>query len=468
MSSDVASVARRMLRTDLDVEFPWNKGESTYAHACRLTREDVPQLLELVRRWVDPDWSGDEFEEAVAVGGTDADLLPVMAWRALAELGAPESIGPLVEFARGLGDEDDDWSFEDLPHVLGKLGPGAQKQLLDLAQDLTASACSRSVAVYGLQCMAEYFPETRASNVEILSDLLDEPDEDIHFNTDVMAALWELKAREVAPVIERAFAANQIDIAMCGDWEAVRQELGVESLGLEMPEEPYDSMSNCRFNATELSQRIFAHGDFDEEAADFFIDRIGPAFHASSQGLEVIERCEEFGFYSVFLDFAIHYRGESIEEMSPATMDDILLDVVPRKVSIGADRADALLFELVKFWEYLGSIHKLANAQAIIDYLNRPQVLKEFKECLSDSSNFGMAKSMFVAAAEAGIDVSTEDGMQEFVHLIENTPHSLPTAARVSPSDDVDKTTVRYDSAQVGRNAPCPCGSGKKFKKCCR
>ena len=23
------------------------------------------------------------------------------------------------------------------------------------------------------------------------------------------------------------------------------------------------------------------------------------------------------------------------------------------------------------------------------------------------------------------------------------------------------------DFAQVGRNEPCPCGSGKKFKKCC-
>jgi uncharacterized protein len=22
-------------------------------------------------------------------------------------------------------------------------------------------------------------------------------------------------------------------------------------------------------------------------------------------------------------------------------------------------------------------------------------------------------------------------------------------------------------SAKVGRNEPCPCGSGKKFKKCC-
>ncbi|MCA9518011.1 MAG: SEC-C domain-containing protein [Myxococcales bacterium] len=27
--------------------------------------------------------------------------------------------------------------------------------------------------------------------------------------------------------------------------------------------------------------------------------------------------------------------------------------------------------------------------------------------------------------------------------------------------------TVRRDAPKVGRNDPCPCGSGKKFKKCC-
>ncbi|MEE2733642.1 MAG: UPF0149 family protein [Pseudomonadota bacterium] len=27
--------------------------------------------------------------------------------------------------------------------------------------------------------------------------------------------------------------------------------------------------------------------------------------------------------------------------------------------------------------------------------------------------------------------------------------------------------TVQYDQPKVGRNDPCPCGSGKKFKKCC-
>jgi len=26
---------------------------------------------------------------------------------------------------------------------------------------------------------------------------------------------------------------------------------------------------------------------------------------------------------------------------------------------------------------------------------------------------------------------------------------------------------IRYTVARVGRNEPCPCGSGKKFKRCC-
>jgi preprotein translocase subunit SecA len=28
------------------------------------------------------------------------------------------------------------------------------------------------------------------------------------------------------------------------------------------------------------------------------------------------------------------------------------------------------------------------------------------------------------------------------------------------------KVTIRRELPKVGRNDPCPCGSGKKFKKC--
>jgi len=27
--------------------------------------------------------------------------------------------------------------------------------------------------------------------------------------------------------------------------------------------------------------------------------------------------------------------------------------------------------------------------------------------------------------------------------------------------------TVKREGKKIGRNAPCPCGSGKKYKKCC-
>ncbi|MGC4082107.1 MAG: preprotein translocase subunit SecA [Vicinamibacterales bacterium] len=43
--------------------------------------------------------------------------------------------------------------------------------------------------------------------------------------------------------------------------------------------------------------------------------------------------------------------------------------------------------------------------------------------------------------------------------------HRPPQPARVG-GDDADVKTVRHDGPKVGRNDPCPCGSGKKYKKC--
>jgi len=40
-------------------------------------------------------------------------------------------------------------------------------------------------------------------------------------------------------------------------------------------------------------------------------------------------------------------------------------------------------------------------------------------------------------------------------------------AERCREDGSVKGTTVRHALPSVGRNDPCPCGSGKKFKKCC-
>jgi preprotein translocase subunit SecA len=41
-------------------------------------------------------------------------------------------------------------------------------------------------------------------------------------------------------------------------------------------------------------------------------------------------------------------------------------------------------------------------------------------------------------------------------------------AMNFSHGDEGGKAeTVRREGKKIGRNAPCPCGSGKKYKKCC-
>jgi preprotein translocase subunit SecA len=56
-------------------------------------------------------------------------------------------------------------------------------------------------------------------------------------------------------------------------------------------------------------------------------------------------------------------------------------------------------------------------------------------------------------------------------NLTFNDPAQAPSAfAKAEPKEaqgGTDKVeTVRRDGKKVGRNDPCPCGSGRKYKKC--
>lgn len=61
--------------------------------------------------------------------------------------------------------------------------------------------------------------------------------------------------------------------------------------------------------------------------------------------------------------------------------------------------------------------------------------------------------------------------LAEHFRLIANRQHP---AVKTLVVEDRSITLVKHDGkivrkhlAQPGRNDPCPCGSGKKFKKCC-
>ncbi|NLG38017.1 MAG: preprotein translocase subunit SecA [Clostridiales bacterium] len=72
---------------------------------------------------------------------------------------------------------------------------------------------------------------------------------------------------------------------------------------------------------------------------------------------------------------------------------------------------------------------------------------------------------------EAMTHAIQEDAVSMLYHLnIEKAPQrqqvARPVTAGRAESEDRPRTPVRADK-KVGRNDPCPCGSGKKFKNCC-
>ena len=71
------------------------------------------------------------------------------------------------------------------------------------------------------------------------------------------------------------------------------------------------------------------------------------------------------------------------------------------------------------------------------------------------------------APARRATPLSFNDPGQRAPAFAAATPGgSGPRPARTG-GDDAAVKTVRRDMPKVGRNQPCPCGSGKKYKKCC-
>jgi len=57
---------------------------------------------------------------------------------------------------------------------------------------------------------------------------------------------------------------------------------------------------------------------------------------------------------------------------------------------------------------------------------------------------------------------------QSFVHEEVSALGKEPEAKRKSPKQEAEQpATYKRTTPKVGRNDPCPCGSGKKYKKCC-
>jgi hypothetical protein len=130
------------------------------------------------------------------------------------------------------------------------------------------------------------------------------------------------------------------------------------------------------------------------------------------------------------------------------------LDVVCRQIDAGYDSmVEDLVEDVLAVGKVLG-----------VELPDADRWLKERveREASSFRASFqrrvaSMAKSMGVNLADLG---RTQRKSVPPPHIAQNLS---PLEAALVP----ESTTIRNEGPRVGRNEPCPCGSGKKYKKCC-
>jgi len=183
----------------------------------QLGPEHIPDLIRMA---TDDDllWAGSDSLEVWA---------PIHAWRALGQLCAEAAIEPLLTLFDALDAED--WILEEMPEVYGLIGPAAIPALTAYLADTSHLLFSRVAASGCLQHIGAQHPEARAECVAAITRQLERfAENDPTLNGDLVASLLDLKAVESAPVMERAFAANRVDLSVTGDWEDAQVEFGLK------------------------------------------------------------------------------------------------------------------------------------------------------------------------------------------------------------------------------------------------
>jgi hypothetical protein len=155
---------------------------------------------------------------------------PIHAWRTLGQLRAQAAIEPLLSLFSMFEDEGgSDWVSDELPQVYAMVGaaaiPALSAYLLDDSHDLYP----RAYAASSLSHIAEAHPDFRAECIAPIVAVLEKfATNEPLLNSEMINYLMDLKALETLPLMEKAFAADAVDLMMQGDWEDVQIDMGVK------------------------------------------------------------------------------------------------------------------------------------------------------------------------------------------------------------------------------------------------
>lgn len=189
-----------------------------YVGTYGLSASDVPELIRLFKdeTFLDPE-----------PGKRPEPYAFIHAMRALGQLRDEAALNFLLELAET--EEDSDWVWEDVPYTIALMGPSVLPRLEASLERTSKEMVIGLTLVTCLEKMAELHPDTRQVCIDILTRRLEHAaDNDDGVNGSIISTLIDLKALDSLPVIEKAFATNNVDLMVAGDWDDVQVGFGLK------------------------------------------------------------------------------------------------------------------------------------------------------------------------------------------------------------------------------------------------
>jgi hypothetical protein len=222
-----------------------------YPEKFGLTREHIPELVSLLNFDC---WT----EEPEPERECDDEKLwaPVHAWRALAQLGGPDVVEPLLNVLHMTDELETDWLDDELPNALAMVGESALPQLAAFLNDPSHGLWAKVDAIEALAKIGQQHPHVRDESIRALEEALAEFEtNDEELNTFIIYALSRLKAVESAPLVKAAFDADRVDLTVMGDYQDFEIAVGLRKKKERAPDEALPVRTRYRSEKKRVKRR---------------------------------------------------------------------------------------------------------------------------------------------------------------------------------------------------------------------
>jgi uncharacterized protein YchJ len=174
---------------------------------------------------------------------------------------------------------------------------------------------------------------------------------------------------------------------------------------------------------------------------------------------------EDAGFIAhCLLENAWSYAGAAPEELNEVVLDQVLFEVFPRKITAGRELFEKVAPVTEALLKWMESEGILADTTGLVETVHNwaEAIVAEGM----NPRNWGMGKSFMMQAKTDGVDITNHEAVQRYIAQYNHQSYQKDMS-RFEPNDFTPPIPIVEHSPKIGRNDPCPCGSGKKYKKCC-